>query len=159
MNRLPARLTLAAVLALSIATLGCSRDEPEKKVVAPPRAAKVLPPPVRATPVMPSSTDPFAPTVPPPSGPAEVLVKEALPPAGPVANDLEAWQAGEAAFKHYASMNGFSEEATKSFFLKHLANNGDHFRLMMFGVLPGGPRYIAIKVYRDGRTEVLPDEM
>lgn len=157
MNRLPARLALAAVLALSIAAIGCSRDEPEKKVAAP--VPKTAPRPNAATPVPPPRAEPFAPTVPPPSGPAEVLVKETLPTAGPVANDVEAWQAGEAAFKHYASMNGFSEEATKSFFLKHIADNGDHFRLMMFGVLPGGPRYIAVKVYRNGRTEVLPDEM
>jgi len=159
MTRLPVRLTLAGALGLSIRSLGCSRDEPEKKVVAPAKPARTATRAGVATPVPPPHHEPFAPTVPPPSGPAEVLVKEDLPAAGPVRNDVEAWQAGEAAFKHYASMNGFSEEATKSFFLKHVANNGDHFRLMMFGVLPGGPRYIAVKVYRDGRTEVLPDEM
>ncbi len=158
MIQLPARLTLVAVLALVFAT-GCSRDEPEKKVVAPAEPAKTAPRTAPATPVPPPNHEPFPLTVPPPSGPHEVLVKEALPATGPVANDEEAWRAGEAAFKHYASVNGFGEEATKSFFLKHIAKNDDHYRLMMFGVLAGGPRYIAVKVYRDGRTEVLPDEM
>ncbi len=160
MIQLPARLTLVAVLALVFAATGCSRDEPEKKVVAPvEQPAKVAMPAVAPTPVAPAAVDPFghAPYV--PTAPPEALVKETLPTAGPVANDEEAWRAGEAAFKHYASVNGFGEEATKSFFLKHIANNDDHYRLMMFGVLAGGPRYIAVKVYRDGRTEVLPDEM
>jgi len=153
------RVAVVAVLALSLAAIGCSRDEPAPvSVAAKPKPAKVER--RTASPPIVERVDPFAPTVPPPSGPPEQLAKEALPPAaGPVGTDFEAWKAGEAAFKHYASMNGFSEEATKSFFLKHIANNGDHYRLMMFGVLPGGPRYIAVKVYKDGRAEVLPDEM
>lgn len=159
MTQLSTRLALAAALALSLAAIGCSRDKPEPvKVAAPKPAPKVVQP--TATPPVVQQADPFGNTVPAPTGPAETLAKEALPPAaGPVGTDFEAWKAGEAAFKHYAVMNGFTEEATKSFFLKHIANNGDHYRLMMFGVLPGGPRYIAIKVYKDGRAEVLPDEM
>lgn len=158
MIRLSPRLTVVATLALSLAAVGCSRDEPApEKVAARPKPAQVVT--RTATPVVVAQGDAFTPTVPPPSAPPEQLIKEALPAAGPVGTDFEAWKAGEAAFKHYATMNGFTEEATKSFFLKHIANNGDHYRLMMFGVLPGGPRYIAVKVYKDGRAEVLPDEM
>lgn len=163
MNPFSSRSALAAALALSVAAIGCSRDEPlPEKVVAPVKVAKVAPrtvAPVPTAPVVAGPVDPFGNPVQATTGPPEVLVKETLPPAGPVGTDVEAWQTGEAAFKHYASMNGFSDETTKSFFLKHIANNGDHYRLMMFGVLPGGPRYIAVKVFRDGRTEVLPDEM
>ncbi len=154
------RLVAVAALALSLATIGCSRDEPapEPKAVATrPAPAKVATP--AFTPPVVAATDPFGKPIIEPTGPAETLVKEELPTTGPVATDFEAWKAGEAAFKYYASANGFTEEATKSFFLKHIADNGDHYRLMMFGVLPGGPRYIAVKVYKDGRAEVLPDEM
>ncbi len=148
---------VAAAVALSLSATSCSREEPEApKVEAPVKAEKVER--RTATPVV-IGAPPVNLEPPVTSGPAEVLVKEQLPTAGPVGNEQEAWTAGEAAFKHYASMNGFSDEATKSFFLKHIAAHTDHFRLMMFGVLPGGPRYIAVKVYRDGRTEILPDEM
>ncbi len=158
MTHVSTRLAIAAALALSLTAIGCSRDKPEPVKVAAPKPAKVEQ--RTATPPFVERADPFGNTVPAPTGPAEILAKEALPPAsGPVATDFEAWKAGEAAFKYYATMNGFTEEATKSFFLKHIADNGDHYRLMMFGVLPGGPRYIAVKVYKDGRAEVLPDEM
>lgn len=154
-------VALAASLAAAVLMAGCSKkEEPEAPAVVEqkPKIVKAPPPQRSATPVV-VNHEPFELTVPPPSGPPEELVKESLPTAGPVASDHEAWQAGRAAFEYYAQANGFPEEATKSFFLKHVANNGDHYRLMMFGVLPGGPRYIAVKVYRDGRTEVLPDEM
>ncbi len=153
-------VALAVALAAAVMTASCSKkEEAEAPVVVEKKVARVKAPPPRSAAPAVVNPEPFALTVPPPSGPPEELVKEALPTAGPVANDQEAWQAGQAAFEYYAQTNGFSKEATKSFFLKHIANNGDHFRLMMFGVLPGGPRYIAVKVYRDGRTEVLPDEM
>jgi len=155
------RWTLLAIALLGIGVAGCSRDEPEPRTPAPAPKPKVVAAPAERPTQAPlaQSSEPFPLTVPPPSAPPEVLVREDLPTAGPVVDEQGAWKAGEAAFKHYATMNGFSDEATKSFFLKHIANNSDHFRLMMFGVLPGGPRYIAVKVYRDGRTEVLPDEM
>ncbi len=169
MIHLPIRLIAAAVLALSVAAIGCSRDEPEpqpqpvpeKKVVFHPKPPTVAPR-TSAAPIgapVGAATDPFGNPHFVPTAPPETLAKHAMPPSGPASTDVEAWTTGQAAFKHYATMNGFSEEATQSFFLKHMADNGDHFRMMMFGVLPGGPRYIAIKVYKDGRVEVLPDEM
>lgn len=159
MIRLSIRSALVATIVLSLAAIGCSRDEPAPdKAAVRPQPAKAVP--RTAAPPIVAKADPFGNPAQTTSGPPEVLAKEALPPAaGPVGTDFEAWKSGEAAFKHYATMNGFSEEATKSFFLKHLVDNGDHYRLMMFGVLPGGPRYIAVKVYKDGRAEVLPDEM
>lgn len=165
MNRSSRVLAVGALLAASLLLVACSRDEEPKPVPPPVPVAVAQAPETRsATPVVPAPAnvmvDPFGNPVRQDSGTPEVLVKEMLPASfGPVATKEEAWKTGEAALKHYGSMNGFTEEDFKTFYLKHAVENADHFRLMMFGVLPGGSRYIAIKVYRDGRAELLPDEM
>lgn len=159
MNSNRIRVALAASLAAAVMVAGCSKkEEPAEPAVVEQKSAPVKAPQRTATPAVVNAV-PFPSGFPLPSGPPEALVKESLPPAGPVASDYEASQTGQAAFEHYAQLNGFSEESVKSFVVKQVVNNGDHFRLMMFGSLPGGARYIAVKVYRDGRTEVLPDEM
>lgn len=130
----------------------------------PPAPATAKNEPAAAPAPAPAAPDPApvaSPTPAPPSAPQESFATKAATAAipadaiggSPVGNMQEAWVRGNEALKKYCADNGME---CSSFFTKESpVETGGFWTMQFFGEANGEPMYVGVRVYTDGRAEVI----
>lgn len=71
----------------------------------------------------------------------------------PIANIEEAWERGQQALEKYCSDNAMPCD---SFYVKESPQEtGGYFTMQFFGAPNNNPMYIGVRIYQDGRAEVI----
>jgi hypothetical protein len=144
---------LALICAATLAA--CGGETPQAPATAKSEpAAEPTPAPAAPAPVA-------TPAPAPPSGPQESFSTKAATAAipaeaiggSPVTNMQEAWVRGNEALKKYCADNGME---CGSFFTKESpVETGGYWTMQFFGEANGEAMYVGVRVYTDGRAEVI----